>query len=394
MKKEIILIALFIIFLNSVYAISSDLKAEYEKGETIIAEISGNILEPIDSSQIEFRRGHVAVPVIYDFKKLGDKYFLWAIAPNIENNYTFLIKDVATNIDGKFARTDFAQNFSILNNVSEYNVNPGFVSTSKDFSINIQLNIDKGANISVGAPEREVVLKPGKNEIKFELKNFNKGLNKINVGKYSILVYNIGNASSGIVEENLKIRIEPNAIISTVLENNNLIYPFKIVNFGNELFNVNFEYDEKLFEMDNKSLILEANKSMEMRIKILSKENVDDGIKIKLNSKEIRLPIIIKFTENESEAETPYLEGEVMLYCSELKGIICSADEICDGRVEPSIDGACCLAKCSIRESGGKSWIGYLITGVVLLGALYLYYRYKNARGKNFEERIASSEKN
>ena len=150
MKKIIVLCAFIFLSISSVTAISTDLKSSYEKGETIIIEIKGNILEPITNSQIEFLRGHVAIPLEYESKKLSGKYYLWAIAPQQENNYTLLIKDITTTVAGRTEKIDFVQNFSVSQNSTDYFVKPGIVLAQKDFSIDIYLNEDFIFNQSSG----------------------------------------------------------------------------------------------------------------------------------------------------------------------------------------------------------------------------------------------------
>ena len=170
-------IFIFLIFLiSNVTAISSNLKTEYERGESIIIEINGNILEPIDKTDVEFLRKHISVPLEYDIKKIGGRYFLWAIAPQTSGNYTLAINNIATTISGKTARINFAQNFSVMNNLTDYSIKPGFISTKEDFIISIDLNADFEKIINVNRPyEREVVLKPGRNNVEFLADDFDIG---------------------------------------------------------------------------------------------------------------------------------------------------------------------------------------------------------------------------
>ena len=77
MKKSVLIFAfvfvvsfLVILSISSVLAISSDLRENYGPGETIVAKIQGNILGSIEKEQIEFRRGHVAVPLDSGLEKI------------------------------------------------------------------------------------------------------------------------------------------------------------------------------------------------------------------------------------------------------------------------------------------------------------------------------------
>src|SRR3989344_8920168 len=129
MERDIIFLV-FILLISNIYgvmAISSDLKASYDGGETMIGEISGEILENIKPEQVEFKRNHIAVPVKYDIKKLADKYYIWAIAPINQNNYSLVINGISTMVNGKVEQIDFINNFSVSGNLTDYSIEPGFI---------------------------------------------------------------------------------------------------------------------------------------------------------------------------------------------------------------------------------------------------------------------------
>ena len=111
MKK----ISLFILILliPSTLAISIDKKESYNPGENLITEIHGNILELIKKENIILKRNNVQVPFDYDFKQLGGKYFLFAKMPNFENNYTLIIKDIKTTVQGVPQIIDHYENISV-----------------------------------------------------------------------------------------------------------------------------------------------------------------------------------------------------------------------------------------------------------------------------------------
>ncbi len=402
-------ILVFILLVNSLYsvsAISSDLKTSYEKGETIIAEISGDILGSISDNQIEFRRGHVLVPFDYEFKKLGGRYFLWAIAPENENNYSLVIKNIATTINGKTQNIDFVQNFSVIGNLTDYVIKPGFVSTKSDFSTSITLNGDVEKKINIDFPlQREILLKPGKNSVDFSVKDFNKsGFFKINIGKYVFIAYItnvISNSSS--TEENISLRIEPSAIVSTVFIGDKTIYPLRMVNFGNKkIDNIYLAYNKKLFAISRNNISIEKNSFVEVNLSFIGdindefkKNGVSEFISFNVEDKKFELPVIIAFTENKSEAKTPYLENKTLYYCSELKGIVCSAGEQCEGDIKASVDGVCCVGNCSIKkDKGTTSWWGYIIALALFLLLIYIFIRYRKTknRGDIFSKKVTEAE--
>ena len=128
----------------------------------------------------------------------------------------------------------------------------------------------------------------------------------------------------------------------------------------------------------------------------MRKQGIEESLNINSGAYYIQLPVLIKFTENQTENSTPYLDNyESVKYCSELNGKICTAGEVCGGDTKTSLDGACCLASCQKEDTGGSnSWIGWLIAGVVLIVLLYVYSRYKKTKSnKGLDSLIEESDK-
>ena len=405
MKKSVMMVFCILVLSGFVSAISTDLKANYERGETIIIEIKGNILEPITKEQVDFIRGHVSVPFDYDLKKLGDRYFLWASAPTNGNDYLLVIKDIVTTENGKTTKIDFKQNFSVFGNFTDYNVRPGFISTREDFSVDMYLNEDSEKKINAGSPSREIILKPGKNTIEFSIGEANEtGLYIIEIGKYAfpayIFVENGGNG--GQEEKKPMLRFEPERIASIMLVGEKSAYPFQIVNFGDwDVEEVEIDYDENIFSIDRKTIGLKAQEGIELNASFIGdiseemkKRGISEVITARAGGYAFELPVVINFTEKQEEAKTPYLNNYTRLsYCSELKGKVCVAEENCTGETKTSLDGACCVGACAKKEieSGNYSWIGWLIAGIVLLVIMYAYLRYKKAKGTDKFAEITGS---
>lgn len=381
-----------------VSAISSDLKAEYERGETIIAEINGNILEQISKEQVEFRRGHIAIPLEYDLRKLGEKYFLWAIAPNSENNYTIVIKDIVTSVSGNVEEIDFEQGFSVIGNSTDYFIKPGFVYASNDFSIDVFLNEDFDKTISVDFPSaREITLSSGNNKIEFSISSVNEtGFRKINVGKYAVPLYVI--AGNEVIDDGeITLRINPISIVSVVLIEETINYPFTIVNFGDDdISGVRIDYNKELFNIDApENIEIKSKEAVSFNISLIEGAGIEgneinETIYIRVEDFVLELPVRISFTANESEVETPYLEeDEVLYYCSELNGVVCLGGEICDSEEKTSIDGACCVGKCAEEKKKSRAWISWVIVLVILIGIIFIFLKYRKSKGRGGKEGFA-----
>jgi hypothetical protein len=91
--KKFSLILFLMILLPLTSGLSSDLHTTYQPAETMLVELQGSILEEIPKENVFFLRGHVQTVVEYDLKKLGNHYFLYAVAPLAENNFTLEIKN-------------------------------------------------------------------------------------------------------------------------------------------------------------------------------------------------------------------------------------------------------------------------------------------------------------
>ena len=413
MKKGFIMLAcavLVLFFAGNGMAVSTDLKPFYSPGETAIVKLSGSILEPIMPEQIEFKRNNVRVPLAYDIKRLGDYYYLWFILPSNESqkNYTLNIYGITTTVLGSMKKMDFVQNFSLIGNISDYTVEPGFIFTREDFKIDVTLNRDEPTNVDIRFLENYgFTLKPGKNTLSFSTKDIkNTEFRLINIGKYTLPAYIIRNQSL-IVKKNNSLDIEPEKIDSIRLHSEkDIVYSFRILNSGqNTIEDIYLDHNEDIFSITPSKKIDVAPGNMSYyNITLKStKKNVNESIFIKSgkNNISLELPIKIIFVEKISKINlsivSNYTKNGTTFSCYEIGGAVCSADEQCLGEVVSSVDGACCTDLCT--ESGGKesnnAWIGYLIAILVIAGLVYLYIRYKKVKAdKNpIEKHIKESEK-
>ncbi|MCX8158707.1 MAG: hypothetical protein N3D20_00195 [Candidatus Pacearchaeota archaeon] len=192
--KKIVLLVFFVFLSSSVFAISVDIKNNYLPRQTVIAKISGEVLDILTKDNIQFRRGHVAIPLEHDLKKIGEEYYIWFITPFLENNYTIIIKNIATTVGGFVKRIDYEKNFSVIGNAS-YSIKPGFVYATKDFEIAVLLYEDERKQIKVNfLDEQEIVLKPGNNLLKFSIGSINEsGFYNLTIGEYNVPAYIIPN---------------------------------------------------------------------------------------------------------------------------------------------------------------------------------------------------------
>ncbi len=142
MKKEIIvLLALFLFFMPLISAVEFDMNSSFEQGETIFAHLSGNFLTPITKDNIFFyRAGHIPIPMNYDITNINGDYYIYALTTGKtpSNDYSISIQNIKYMNGAGVDSDNIVQNFSITNSTADFSVNPGFIVTSDNFSLQVQ----------------------------------------------------------------------------------------------------------------------------------------------------------------------------------------------------------------------------------------------------------------
>ncbi len=399
------IILLTFVFIPFVSSISSDMKETYAPKETIITEISGNILSSIIPEQVEFKRGYVGIPLEYDIKKIGDKYYLWAIAPENQNNYTLIIRNISTTVSGNVKQIDYMKNFSIAGTLASYTIKPGFIITKQNFNVEVTLNEDNSKSIDIDFPVKgTIVLNPGENKISFLIKNYyGLSFTKIKIGSYYLPAYIVSNQSNSNGYSNEYIKFIPRRIDNTILINDkDAKIPFSILNTGNEeIRDLYIDYDQNIFLISprDKGLILKPQEVANLNLSLRKTNNsyISTVFYAKYGNNSIDFPVDINLTSNLTtiSPNKTGIQNKSSLYpCSELGGRICSADLSCSGATLNSVDGSCCIGECKIERKGNKAWLGFLIAGIVILGFLILFTKYKKTKvGDILQKRIKQVEK-
>ncbi len=421
----------FCFFLGSVNALTSNLRESYRPGESAIIELSGVILDLIGSDQVLFKRGHVDIGVEFDIKKLGGNYYLWFIAPRQANNYTLRIEDVVSMVDGEPQVSDYTQDFSVMGEFIEYSIKPGFVYTNSDFEITALLNGDSAKSVGIDFPQaRDVVLHPGENTLRFSIADvIGTTLMKVTIGDYEIPAYIIGkkervndsmddvnegkgdvnivngttsdtNGGAGgvnVVDAGVVLArepgfmFEPRVIRSTVLLSGAPpVYSFRILNQGAEgISHLILGYNRALFSihpLGNVSVGANESVQFNLSLKNIPDKEIREVIRARVGNYSAYLLVKVNATRFGNQTLTSYIKrnesGESSLYyCSELSGRLCGGGEVCSVEAVSSIEGACCVGQCIERDEGGsRSWIGYLILGVIVLVLVVIFVKYRKIK--------------
>lgn len=385
MKRAIILFILVVLIAPPSFSLSLDAKQMYQPGETMIAKITGEILEPISKDKVKLVKEGTNNPVgfEYDVKRLGENYFIWGILPlNTQTtSYTLTIDDISTTINGVPNKTSIKQNIILNGSTIRYTINPGFIISEKEFSMVFILNDDLSQTIQTSFPQRETInLFPGENKITFGISNLNEGFQIVNFGIYDVPMYISRNYNPRLV-------FLPSLLSSTLLVSKPEPLRFIIINSGNvDLNNVTLSYDNKKFILYPERIeFLGVNKTLEINLSVKNTGSyLEDNIIAKFGNVSFNLPIKINFTTNKSQVLIPKINATKLTgyYCSELKGKSCSPSQECTGQIVESIDiKNCCLASCEEQKTSSSfSWAGYLIIGLVLIVLVIIGGRYLKSR--------------
>lgn len=170
MKRAVILLIILIIPLIlaiNVSAINLNMKENIKPGETLQAEIEGNFLSPLTQDDVYFYSDRLQIPLIFDIARIQDKYYIYALLPVAEKNYTLLIKQAHFFENGLEQTQDIQKSFSVEGNITDFSVTPGFIIASENFSITVEsknkaLNIEakfltKSQNIQVPAGQKRKI---------------------------------------------------------------------------------------------------------------------------------------------------------------------------------------------------------------------------------------------
>ena len=346
----------------------------------MIIEIQGNILEPIKSQDVIFKRAHVAIAVDYDVKRIGDKYYIYAQMPLNRNNYTLFINNLATTVNGQNQEIDYNQTFKVEGNLSDYSISPGFIISDKNFILTINSNLDQPITINLNFPdERAVTLQPGVNNIQMQISSVNQGIYLATIGKYIIPIQIIKQQDANPGDKTLVI-VFPRIIKQTILANQQKTYNFSITNIGsNATDNLYFSFNQDIFDITPSQIeSLQPNSSQEfnLTLKRTTENSILENILIsRFGSILTNMEIDISFTNNETQVNS---SGNNQYYCSELNGKFCSATETCSTQVISSLDGpSCCTGVCQVEEKSSNSWIMYVAIILILIILFFVYRSYK-----------------
>ena len=400
----IIILSIFVLILtiSLISSVEITMKSEFKKGETFLAKVSGNFVDPVFSDNVYFYRNHIKTAFENDIEKINDEYYIYALLPQtdppLNTTYSLVIKDIKYYQGSKIIDDDIVKNFTITNETADFSIKPGFIKTNTDFYVTVQNLLDKKINLDVNSGEKTVELKSGEiKRIDFSIKNISETVFKeisLKSGsfEYKIPAYIIANQSepnrTTIREE---FRFSPIKLDVDSATNSKKTFPIYIINDGEELVeNIELEISDSIKDFVNISKTkideIDSNSKIKLDLEIFSDKdvNIKGQIKAKTQERIIYMPVALNFVKGYKPANETKIPDEVVLTCDGLGGKICQQDEKCSGDIENIGEIECCFAECKSGSNGGGGFTTNQIIGftlLLLLIVLIFWFYKKKFRG-------------
>lgn len=323
MRKIIILFVFLFLLFPILSAVEIDMHDKLNKGETLVATISGNFLKQLQKENIFFYREHVKLNVDYDLAKIDNNYYVYALLGDRNpGNYSLRIENIQYTQGTTITDEDIIKDFEITNNVSDFSANPGFVITDKPFDIEVRNLQDFKIEISI-------------NENKTEIYGFFESLFK------------------GIQESQNKIELSSGEIKNIGFELGNET-SFRFVT----LMSNNTEYKIPVYV-----IVTRTTSGQEENQSSVNETDSGEGIPGQDEDKD---EILVVSTKT----------------CEEENGTICGEGTKCSDTPIQARDATCCLTTCEeIKENNTGKIVGWTMIGIILIAVLW-FFRKKSNKAK------------
>ena len=374
-------------------AVEFQLKEDFDKGETLLAKVSGNFLEQPSKDKVFFYRGTVRIPVVYAVAKINDEFYIYALLTGKnEGNYSVALENIRYMKGAEISEEDIVRNFTITEDTADFSVNPGFLITSEDFSLELQNLQESQITVQITASEKleatdSLDLKSGETKkINFKLNTQESFLEEITLSSentnYSVPVFIFSTVTTE-EEKDAGFEFQPDTVgvsMATDSDTKRIIY---LVNTGKETIeNITFSVSgilEPYVTISPETINdLEENSTEKVEIFLISDTEVaviEGKITAHTENFSSSVMLVLNFIKDYIPAEGGE-DGEVIVTtCGQLEGIICSQEEECSEEPVFVRDGVCCLAQCQeVKKSSTGKIMGWLIITAIIL-ALFWFFK-------------------
>jgi len=374
-------------------------KDDFGQGQNFLATLSGNILENINIENVGFYKGHVQIPMTFDMIKFDEVYYIYAVLPYTEGNYSLKIKDVYYKENNNIQTRDIEKMFSVGESVGDFNVKPGFVRVKDDFEITITNNLNSDLDVNYilkNTSYSESIGLQSSKKIMVSIGEVDEaGLEFLDISseslEYEMPVYILeakpqeedgpttttNRTVNGTVVKREKLRFSINNITNVLNKDKVLIHFLILSNLGDEdaenvEISVSPELEDYVTLTKTKIASLKVNEGV--LINMTAKFNVvgDFTGLITAESENSLNDIYLSFSVGENVVPSSSVGSEQT--CSQLKGKICPVN--CYGEYIAASDGLCCMGSCEEVDDGeGRNWTAIIIVVglLVVIGGFVLY---------------------
>ena len=412
---------------------SVELKSEFDQGETLMATISGDFVEPLARENVLLYREHVRIPLDVEIVKIKDTYHVYAqLFGKIEGNYSLRLENAIYVILNNIIEEDIIKNFTITNRTADFSVNPGFVVTETSFSIEMQNLKDSGITVNIienQTPKEESDKSEGFFDFLFEDEEQTQEGDSVSIGAFqsrevTFNITNITKTTLRIIElstANTKYEIPVYVIIkgeaSEEPKKRSLLFSpvgtsvsmatdsttnriFYLYNDGEaDLEDIEILISDSIapYTSISREFIgeLKANRSVKITLTFDSDDSeriIEGDIIADASGLFAYIAVSLNFINDYEpppggeDEETLPRDPAVLETCEELEGEICSEDQECSEDTEIARDGNCCLAECKEKETQGSK--GKVIGWTILIVAIIFIFWFFKAKYRGAKKNV------
>jgi hypothetical protein len=391
MKRGKIIPLLFILLFTIQLALAVEIslsKESYQPQELLQAEITGNFVSLTTENIFIYKDGKLhPEPVIKDLTKQNNIYYFYAILPNQEGNFSFVIEDTEYVENTQTKSDSIKRNLTLqFKDEAALSINPGFLKPTEDFSIKLT-SISKNSEITAifeATQESKTLslIEDIEEIVMFKLSELPVQQSKITIGEYEIPVFLTKTINKSIIQNNLEFI--PYQLEGTIMPGESYNFQIILKNLGEEkATDILLTSDLNMAINPNNITSIDSQGLETINLTILIPKTAESQVSGKLTAKIsenlFHLPILFETTENESEVEVIEIISPPPKATNCSVGEKCNEDEICYGEPIETSEGTCCIGECQ-KEDSGLSWI--TITIIILLIAAILFGVWK-IRGRH-----------
>jgi hypothetical protein len=345
----------------------------------------------------------------YEIIQANKEYYIYVVlVGKSSGNFSIAIENAKYMIGAEVVETTLFKNFSITNETASFSVNPGAVSASGDFSIEVQNLKDNSITVSVktsegNSGEREILIPSAnstetsfslisgeKKEINFKPGVGNKTLRFIEI-KNANLTYKVPVYLWEVLEGNKKSTfvLEPSSLLYTFTTSSVVKKVVYLYNTGSsDIKDITISLDEELVPLVNLSVTeiskLAANSKTSIELTFFSKAEVSTlgNIKAKTGEDIAYSSLTLRFINNYTEVIANETIQSTEKTCEDLSGEVCDSTQECSQEPVYAKDNLCCLATCeTIKTTNSGTIIAIIIIlFIVAIGAWFYLVKYKKTK--------------